>query len=91
MRSLSNPLLKLGRSFVPSLESKREDDFLAALERGGIDLIVSDFDLPSFDGVSAAENRIPQGRFRLHWSSAGQGQMAARCPKRAMSHSIEQI
>ena len=31
------------------------DDFLAALERGGIDLILSDFDLPSFDGLSAAE------------------------------------
>jgi CheY-like chemotaxis protein len=31
------------------------DDSLATLERGGIDLILSDFDLPSFDGLSAAE------------------------------------
>jgi CheY-like chemotaxis protein len=31
------------------------DDFLATLERRGIDLILSDFDLPSFDGLSAAE------------------------------------
>jgi signal transduction histidine kinase len=31
------------------------DDFVAALERGGIDLILSDFSLPAFDGSSAAE------------------------------------
>ena len=31
------------------------DDSLATLERGGIDLILSDFDLPSFDGLSGAE------------------------------------
>jgi len=29
------------------------DDFSAALERGGIDLILSDFSLPGFDGLSA--------------------------------------
>ena len=29
------------------------DDFVAALERGGIDLILSDFTLPAFDGLSA--------------------------------------
>jgi two-component system, cell cycle sensor histidine kinase and response regulator CckA len=55
MRRLSNPLLKLRRSFVQSLGVQTRDDFLAALERGGIDLILSDFDLPSFDGLSAAE------------------------------------
>src|SRR5450759_5193325 len=31
------------------------DDFMAALERGGIDLILSDFSLPAFDGRSALE------------------------------------
>src|ERR1700677_6439 len=31
------------------------DDFVAALERGGIDLILSDFSLPEFDGLSAAQ------------------------------------
>ena len=31
------------------------DDFVAALERGGIDLILSDFSLPAFDGRSALE------------------------------------
>ena len=29
------------------------DDFVAALENGGIDLILSDFSLPAFDGLSA--------------------------------------
>ena len=31
------------------------DDFVGTLERGGIDLILSDFSLPSFDGLSAIE------------------------------------
>jgi len=38
------------------------DDFVAALEGGGIDLIFSDFSLPGFDGLSAVElvrNRWP--------------------------------
>jgi signal transduction histidine kinase len=32
---------------------QNSDDFVAALERGGIDLIFSDFRLPTFDGLSA--------------------------------------
>ena len=31
----------------------RRDEFAAALERGGIDLILADFALPAFDGMSA--------------------------------------
>jgi two-component system cell cycle sensor histidine kinase/response regulator CckA len=31
------------------------DDFAAALKRGGIDLILSDFSLPAFDGLAAVE------------------------------------
>ena len=31
------------------------DDFVAALEHGGIDLILSDFSLPAFDGLAALE------------------------------------
>jgi two-component system cell cycle sensor histidine kinase/response regulator CckA len=31
------------------------DDFVAALEQGGIDLILSDYTLPHFDGMSALE------------------------------------
>jgi signal transduction histidine kinase len=34
---------------------QNEADFVAALERGGIDLILSDFALPTFDGLSATE------------------------------------
>ncbi len=30
-------------------------DFVAALERGGIDLVLSDYSLPTFDGLSAAQ------------------------------------
>jgi len=34
---------------------ERRDDFVAALERGGIDMILSDCTLPTFDGMSALE------------------------------------
>ena len=34
---------------------RNRDEFVAALEQGGVDLILSDFSLPSFDGVSAAQ------------------------------------
>ena len=32
---------------------ENRDEFVAALERGGIDLILSDYTLPAFDGMSA--------------------------------------
>jgi two-component system, cell cycle sensor histidine kinase and response regulator CckA len=32
---------------------QNHDDFVAALEHGGVDLILSDFTLPAFDGLSA--------------------------------------
>jgi PAS domain S-box-containing protein len=38
-------------------------EFVAALDRGGIDLILSDFSLPAFDGLSALEivrNKCPE-------------------------------
>ena len=34
---------------------QNRDDFVAALERGGIDLILSDFSMPAFSGPSATE------------------------------------
>ena len=36
------------------------DDFLAALEAGGFDLILADFSLPSFDGLSALQLALEQ-------------------------------
>jgi PAS domain S-box-containing protein len=39
-----------------------EDDFVAALEHGGIDLVLSDFSMPAFDGLSATKivhNKCP--------------------------------
>ena len=35
--------------------AEKKEDFVAALEKGGIDLILSDYSLPSFDGRSALE------------------------------------
>ena len=34
---------------------QNRSDFLAILEHGGIDLILSDFTLPGFDGLSAVK------------------------------------
>lgn len=39
----------------PITRVRTRNDFVEALERGGIDLIFSDFDLPAFDGLSAVE------------------------------------
>ncbi len=38
-----------------TIHVRHHDDFVAALEHGGIDLVLSDFSLPAFDGLSAAE------------------------------------
>ncbi len=37
------------------LRVQTRTEFVSALERGGIDLILSDFDLPAFNGLSATE------------------------------------
>src|SRR6202050_589672 len=49
------------RCFVTRVET--EDSFVAFLEQGGFDLILADYTLPSFDGLSAlkiAQQRWPQ-------------------------------
>ncbi len=38
-----------------SVRVDNKDDFLAALQQGGVDLILADYSLPSFDGISALE------------------------------------
>src|SRR3984957_13348378 len=51
------------------------DDFVKALTRGGIDVILSDFALPAFDGLSAAEiasTRWPMIPFILVSGSLGE-------------------
>ena len=50
-------------------------EFMAALERGGIDLILSDFSLPAFDGLSAlaiARDRYPDIPFILASGTLGE-------------------
>jgi signal transduction histidine kinase len=45
--------LEAGDIHCTTTRVQNGDDFVAALERGGIDLILSDFRLPTFDGLSA--------------------------------------
>ena len=47
--------LKAGGITCATTCVQNRDDFVAALERGGIDLILSDFSLPAFDGLSATK------------------------------------
>jgi signal transduction histidine kinase len=52
-----------------------QDAFVAALERGGIDLILSDFSMPAFDGLSAlkiARDRFPDIPFILVSGTLGE-------------------
>src|SRR6266403_695734 len=45
---------------------EREEDFLAALKRESLDLILADYTLPSFDGLSAlriAQQHLPEVPF----------------------------
>lgn len=51
------------------------DDFVAALTRGGVDLILSDFSVPAFDGFSALEiahARFPEVPFILVSGTLGE-------------------
>src|SRR6266851_8498778 len=41
-----------------AVQVETEQDFVAALEQGGFDLILSDHSLPTFDGVSALKIAI---------------------------------
>ena len=45
--------LEAGGITCTTTRVQTQDGFVAALERGGIDLILSDFSLPAFDGLSA--------------------------------------
>ena len=47
--------IKPQASFLDITCVQARDDFVRALELGGIDLIISDFDLPGSGGLAAAE------------------------------------
>ncbi len=51
--ALIQSTLESGGITCAATYAQTRDDFVAALERGGIDLILSDFSLPTFDGMTA--------------------------------------
>jgi phosphoserine phosphatase RsbU/P len=51
--ALVKSALQAGSLDSTATRVQNHDDFVAALEKGGVDLILSDFALPAFDGVSA--------------------------------------
>jgi two-component system, cell cycle sensor histidine kinase and response regulator CckA len=53
--ALVQSALEAGDIACATTRVQNRDEFVAALERGGIDLILSDFSLPAFDGLSAIE------------------------------------
>src|SRR5450759_1538223 len=53
--ALIQSTLETGGITCATTRVENQDDFVAALEHGGIDLILSDFSLPTFDGLSALE------------------------------------
>jgi signal transduction histidine kinase len=53
--ALVQSTLKAGGIHCATTRVQNRDDFVAALEQGGIDLILSDCSLPAFDGMSALE------------------------------------
>src|ERR1700691_776116 len=51
--ALVQSILEAGGITCATTHVQTQDEFVAVLERGGIDLILSDFSLPTFDGTSA--------------------------------------
>ena len=51
--ALIQSTLKAGGISCATTRVQNHDDFVAALKQGGIDLILSDYSLPEFDGLSA--------------------------------------
>src|SRR5829696_8165211 len=62
-------------------------DFVAALESGGFDLILADYSLPSFDGLSAlevAQEMSPDVPFVLvsgAWGKRGRSRLSRAAPR----------
>ena len=51
--ALVQSTLEAGGIACSTVRVESRDDFVAALEGGGVDLVLSDFALPAFDGISA--------------------------------------
>src|SRR5262249_28076558 len=63
---LVQEILEADEIFCSVARVETEPDFNASLERGGFDLILADYTLPSFDGLSAlkiARQRCPNVPF----------------------------
>ena len=75
--ALVQSTLEAGGIACATTRVQNRDDFVAALEHGGIDLILSDFTLPAFDGMSAlkiAHARWPDMPFILVSGTLGEEQ-----------------
>src|ERR1019366_4092208 len=73
--ALIRSALETGGIACTIIRVEKRDDFVAALERGGIDLILSDFKLPAFDGLTAmkiARARHPDVPFILVSGTLGE-------------------
>ena len=75
--ALVQSTLEAGGVTCTTTRVQNRDEFVAALESGGIDLILSDFSLPTFDGLSALEiahARCPDVPFILVSGTVGEEQ-----------------
>jgi CheY-like chemotaxis protein len=71
---------------------KTRSDFVAALEAGGIDLILSDFSMPGFDGLAAAEiahTRWPAVPFIFVSGTLGEEQAGAAIQRGATDYVLK--
>ena len=79
-----NVALKSGLAGFQIEHVKTEQSFVSALERNGFDLILADYSMPGFDGLSALEmvrERHPEIPYILVSGSVGE-EIAVECLKR---------
>src|SRR2546430_8537474 len=68
------------------------DDFVAALDRGGFDVIVSDFRLPAYDGLQAlqeASTRRPEVPFVFFTGNLGEARAIQALKSRATDYVLQ--
>jgi PAS domain S-box-containing protein len=72
---------------------KSEEEYCQALEEGGYDLIISDFTLPAYDGLSAlslAQKRAPEIPFIFFSGTIGEDLAVASLQRGAMDYVLKQ-